>query len=64
VTERPVIFVYDEHGQRLYTAQQLADMLGITRSNLLVRLTRGQAAEPAGWVDQRTAVWHEPEEKR
>lgn len=61
--KRRIIPVFDADGRRLFTLQQLAERLGETPEALRQRRRRRHLPDPAGWVDERTAVWHDPEEK-
>jgi hypothetical protein len=57
-----LIAIYDEHGQRLYTMGQLAALTGRKYGTIRQYHRRGTGGlgEPAGWVDERTPVWHKP----
>lgn len=54
------IAVYDEHGRRLLTLPQFAAALGISHTTARQRRKRGTLDEPAGWLDDRTPLWHDP----
>lgn len=60
MTDR-IIAVYDEHGRRLLTLPQLAERLGITHDTARQRHSRGKLP-PAGRLDARTPLWHDPKE--
>jgi hypothetical protein len=55
-----IIAVYDEQGRRLLTLPQLAAALGITHDTAKQRRKRRKLPEPAGWLDDRTPLWHSP----
>lgn len=55
-----LIAVYDADGQRLLTLPQFAAALDITHDTAKQRRKRGKLPEPAGWLDERTPLWHSP----
>jgi hypothetical protein len=60
VTKKRTIPVFDAEGRRLLTLPELAVALDITYPTARQRQRRGQLPEPAGWLDDRTALWHSP----
>ena len=57
-----LIAIYDQHGRRLYTMEQLATLTGREYGTIRQHRRRGTGGlgEPAGWIDKRTPVWHKP----
>ena len=49
--------VYTADGRRLYTQQQLAELLGVPHSTITTWRSRGQLPDPDVWVDRRTPLW-------
>jgi hypothetical protein len=60
--QRTIIPIFDEHGQRLYLAPQLAELIGRKPATVLQWHKRGTGGlgKPAGWIDGRTPAWHAP----
>lgn len=51
--------IFDREGNRLVTAAQAAELLGVQPSAVSHARSAGTFPQPADWVDARTPVWRE-----